>query len=400
MIVVGLTGGIGAGKSTVSTMLAERGAAIVDGDQTARDLQAAGSPVLAAMAERFGEHIINDDGTLDRAAVAKIVFSDEDALKDLNGIVHPAMQAEIQRQIDVHADTDRVVVLDFPLLAENPRKDLAATIVVDIETQLAVERAVGRGMEEDDVRNRINSQVSREDRLAIATHVIDNNGDYVELVAQVDALWRKLEALPQTGTAQVARPDAPGGTLRDWVFGYGSLVSPKSLARTIRRVAVPGENFHEAVLAGYGRRWNYGVMHITATWTSESGETIDDGTIVALGVIPADDESVLGVVAQLSEEELAALDHRERNYTRVDVTEQVASEASIGGRVFTYVPRNASIETYQAARDAGRAGIRRTYWDLVQAAYGELGADQLERYRSETPDPDVPLVDIESASER
>ncbi len=103
VILVGLTGGIGAGKSTVSTMLAERGAVIVDADKIARDLQSPGSPVLGQMAERFGSHIITDDGALDRAAVAKIVFNDEAALKDLNGIVHPAMQSEIQRQIDKSA---------------------------------------------------------------------------------------------------------------------------------------------------------------------------------------------------------------------------------------------------------------------------------------------------------
>ena len=139
---VGLTGGIGAGKSTVSAMLAERGAVIVDADQIARDLQSPGSPVLDAMAERFGAHIIGDDGVLDRGAVAAIVFNDKAALDDLNGIVHPAMQDEITRQIDEQRDTDRVVVLDFPLLGENPRKGLAATIVVDIPVDVAVERLV------------------------------------------------------------------------------------------------------------------------------------------------------------------------------------------------------------------------------------------------------------------
>lgn len=197
VIVVGLTGGIGAGKSTVSAMLAQRGAAIVDGDQVARDLQAPGSPVLDRMAERFGDHIINDDGSLDRAAVASIVFSDEQALKDLNGIVHPAMQAEIQAQIDANEGTGRLVVLDFPLLGENPRSGLSATIVVDIDYDLAVERAVGRGMDAADVRNRIDSQISREQRLESATHVIDNSGDLDELTRQVDALWPELVELGQ-----------------------------------------------------------------------------------------------------------------------------------------------------------------------------------------------------------
>ena len=197
MILVGLTGGIGAGKSTVSAMLAERGAVIVDADQIARDLQSPGSPVLDSMAERFGEHIIRDDGSLDRAAVAAIVFNDDAALKDLNGIVHPAMQSEIQRQIDEHRSTDRVVVLDFPLLGENPRKGLAATIVVDIPVDVAVRRLVDqRGMDEADARARINSQISRDERLATATHVVDNGGDRDSLTAQVDELWQQLLELP------------------------------------------------------------------------------------------------------------------------------------------------------------------------------------------------------------
>jgi dephospho-CoA kinase len=197
VILVGLTGGIGAGKSTVSTMLAERGAVIVDADKIARDLQSPGSPVLDQMAERFGSHIITDDGALDRAAVAKIVFNDDAALKDLNGIVHPAMQSEIQRQIDAQRDTDRVVVLDFPLLGENPRKGLAATIVVDIPVDVAVRRLVDqRGMDEADARARINSQLSRDERLAAATHVVDNGGDRASLAAQVDSLWQQLLELP------------------------------------------------------------------------------------------------------------------------------------------------------------------------------------------------------------
>ena len=196
MIIVGLTGGIGAGKSTVSALLAERGAVIVDADVIARDLQSPGSPVLAAMAERFGDHIIRDDGSLDRAAVAEIVFNDEQALKDLNGIVHPAMQGEIQRQIDEHRDTDRVVVLDFPLLGENPREGLAATIVVDVPVEVAVERLVDqRGMDEDDARARITSQISRDERLATATHVIDNSGTHDDLAANVSDLWDELQTL-------------------------------------------------------------------------------------------------------------------------------------------------------------------------------------------------------------
>lgn len=200
MLLVGLTGGIGAGKSTVSVLLQEYGAVIVDADQIARDLQAPGSPVLDRMAERFGAHIIRDDGSLDRAAVAGIVFGESDeakqALADLNGIVHPAMQHEIRSQIEAQADTDRVVVLDFPLLGENPRDDIAATIVVDVPVDVAVERLVEhRGMDEDDARKRVASQIGRDERLAHATYVIDNSGDLDQLRDEVAGLWPQLVEL-------------------------------------------------------------------------------------------------------------------------------------------------------------------------------------------------------------
>jgi dephospho-CoA kinase len=202
MILVGLTGGIGAGKSTVSAMLAERGAVIVDADQIARDLQQPGGPVVASMVERFGDRIVNPDGSLDRAEVASIVFSDPKALEDLNGIVHPAMHSEIQQQIDVHRGSDRIVVLDFPLLAENPRRGLAATIVVDVPPEVAIERVVAhRGMDEADARARVNSQASREDRLAMATHVIDNTADIDALSSQVDRIWEELAELARTETS-------------------------------------------------------------------------------------------------------------------------------------------------------------------------------------------------------
>lgn len=200
MLLVGLTGGIGAGKSTVSAMLAEHGAVIVDADRIARDLQSPGSPVVRAMAERFGGHVVDDDGVLDRAAVAAMVFGDDDAAKaalaDLNAIVHPAMQREIERQIAEHADTDRVVVLDFPLLGENPRDDVNATIVVDVDPEVAVTRLVeSRSMDATDARNRIASQISREDRLARATHVIDNSGSLDDLRAEVADVWTALRSI-------------------------------------------------------------------------------------------------------------------------------------------------------------------------------------------------------------
>ena len=154
------------------------------------------------MAERFGPNIIRDDGSLDRPAVAEIVFNDETALKALNDIVHPALGVEITRRIDEARGTDNIVVLDFPLLAERPRPGLSATVVVDVPVETAVERLVAsRGMSEDDARARIASQVSRDERLAIATHVIENSGDLAALRDQVDALWEELTRLPHDAGA-------------------------------------------------------------------------------------------------------------------------------------------------------------------------------------------------------
>jgi dephospho-CoA kinase len=197
VLLVGLTGGIGSGKSTVSALLAEHGARVVDADQIARELQAPGSWLLDKMAERFGRHILRGDGSLDRAAVAALVFGESDearqALRDLNGITHPAIQAEIASRIESYADTDEIVILDFPLLGENPRNDLAAMVVVDVPVEVAVERLVGsRGMDEADARNRIASQITREERLRQATHVVDNSGDLDSLRDQVESLWNTL----------------------------------------------------------------------------------------------------------------------------------------------------------------------------------------------------------------
>ena len=197
MLLVGLTGGIGSGKSTVSARLAELGAVVVDADQIARDLQAPNAPLLAAMAARFGDHIIRNDGSLDRAAVAAIVFGESDAaraaLKDLNAIVHPAMHAEIDRQIERHRGTPTIVVLDFPLLLDNERYVPDSIVVVDVDPDLAVRRLVEhRGMDEGDARNRIASQIGREQRLAHADFVIDNSGDLAQLHRRIDHVWRAL----------------------------------------------------------------------------------------------------------------------------------------------------------------------------------------------------------------
>ena len=197
MIVVGLTGGIGAGKSTVSTMLAERGAVIVDADAIVRELQAPGAPLLDVLAARFGSGIIDADGALDRAALAAIVFDDRSALDDLNALVHPAVRAEIAVRVRAWADTDDVVVLDIPLVTDPRRDHMEALVVVDAPVEVAVERLVAqRGMSEVDARARVDKQLSREDRVAIADRVIDNGGDRQSLVRQVDETWRWMRSLP------------------------------------------------------------------------------------------------------------------------------------------------------------------------------------------------------------
>ena len=197
MKVVGLTGGIGSGKSTVSALLAQRGAVVVDADAITHDLQRPGTPIVAAMVERFGDGVLRADGSLDRQAVAGIVFADPAALADLNAIVHPAVGVEIAAQMQAAASADRVVVLDVPLLVESGRTDLAGLIVVDVDPEVAVRRLVDqRGFTEADAHARMARQASRADRLARADVVIDNSGTLADLVRQVDGAWAWIESLP------------------------------------------------------------------------------------------------------------------------------------------------------------------------------------------------------------
>lgn len=199
MILVGLTGGIGSGKSTVSKMLADRGAIIIDGDAVARELQRSGTVVFTAMVDRFGD-VVGADGELDRAKIASLVFSDAQALADLNKIVHPAIGVEMLRRISELRDTDAVAILDFPLLAESPRKGLSGVIVVDVDPEIAIERVVrDRGMKASDVRARIDKQASRKDRLSIADRVVDNSGTKEDLVLQVAQAWEWIKNLPEAG---------------------------------------------------------------------------------------------------------------------------------------------------------------------------------------------------------
>ena len=208
MILVGLTGGIGSGKSTVSSMLAARGAEIIDADDITREVQQPGSAVVEAIAERFGGSVIDAERGLIRAKLADVVFADPAALRDLNAIVHPVVGAEIDRRVTMLAATDKVVVLDIPLLTENPRRGLQAKIVVDVPVEVQVERLVRyRGFTVDDARARIARQASREDRLKNADYVIDNSGSVEDLARQIVELWEWMRSLPQLPSDfRLARP--------------------------------------------------------------------------------------------------------------------------------------------------------------------------------------------------
>jgi len=198
--VVGLTGGIGSGKSTVVSLLAEKGAVIVDADRIAHEVMAPGGEAYQPVIDRFGAGVVSADGTIDRAAVAAIVFSDPEALADQQAITWPVIGKVMAERVAAGQAAGAIVVMDIPLLREakgGDRYGLAAVIVVDTPVEVAIDRLVNqRAMTEEDARARIANQISREERVAIADQVIDNAGTIEELRAQVDAVWAALMALP------------------------------------------------------------------------------------------------------------------------------------------------------------------------------------------------------------
>jgi dephospho-CoA kinase len=198
MPLVALTGGIASGKSTVAARLADHGAVVIDADALVREVQQPGSPVLDAIAERFGRDVLRADGSLDRAALGARVFGDAEAVAALNAIVHPAVRAESQRRFGeaLRADPEAVVVYDVPLLVEARADDPWDLIVVAHAPQETRERRMVelRGMTSEDARARIASQVSDDARLRIADVVIDTDGTLDETVAQTDRLWERLAA--------------------------------------------------------------------------------------------------------------------------------------------------------------------------------------------------------------
>lgn len=206
MPLIALTGGIASGKSTIAARLADHGAVVVDADQIVRDVQSAGSPVLAALAAEFGEDVILPDGALDRAALAAKAFGDPAAVARLNAIVHPAVGVESQRRFAAAfaIDPDAVIVYDVPLLVEARVEDPWQLIVVahapaDVRRTRLVEL---RGMTEADADARLASQVTDAARLAVADVVVDTTGTIEDTMRQVDALW---DALPQHIAQRAAR---------------------------------------------------------------------------------------------------------------------------------------------------------------------------------------------------
>jgi len=216
VVVVGLTGGIGAGKSTAARRLEERGAVVVDADRIARGLLEPGGAAFGPVVEHFGPRVLGEDGRIDRSRLAQVVFADPDELGALNRLTHPLVGAEIGRRLEeARASGAAVVVLDVPLLVEGGRGryPVDVVVVVDVPEALALERLVAlRGMDPDDARARMASQANRAERLAAADIVLDNAGAESELLAQVDRLWAWLEqgAIPPPPPELSRRPDGGG----------------------------------------------------------------------------------------------------------------------------------------------------------------------------------------------
>ena len=209
---VGLTGGIGSGKSTVAAMLAEHGATVIDADRIARELVEPGGEALAELVTEFGPRILHADGSLSRAELASMAFCDPRATARLNAIMHPLIRRQAEAEL-AQAGATPVVVYDMPLLVETGQADLVDTVVVvDVPEDVQLDRAVRlRGLDEADVRRRMEVQAAREDRVAAADHVIDNSGPLDYTQHQVDVLWDSLTSEGDVG--EPGEPSDPAATV-------------------------------------------------------------------------------------------------------------------------------------------------------------------------------------------
>jgi dephospho-CoA kinase len=215
MLAVGLTGGIGSGKSAVADLLVERGAVLIDADQVARDVVAPGGPAYQPLIDRFGTGIVAADGTIDRPALAAQAFADEESRLALNAITHPAIGIEMIARRDAHEGTGDLVVLAIPLLTAVHRETvrLDEVVVVDCPTDVALERLLDqRGFDRADAEARIRAQISREERCREADYVLDNSGDRTALETGVARLWEWLlaeaakKAKEKGGAESASRP--------------------------------------------------------------------------------------------------------------------------------------------------------------------------------------------------
>lgn len=196
MPVYGLTGGIASGKSTVANLLRSKGAVVIDADEVARELVAPGEPALAEIAERFGPPVLAADGTLDRAALGRLIFSDEAARRDLNVILHPRIFEAIRGRLAA-IDPAEPVFVEAALLAETysqaaERLSFAGMVVVDAPADLQIARLLAKGLTREEAELRLAAQMSREDRLSRATHVVDNSGSHEQLRREVERVWMEL----------------------------------------------------------------------------------------------------------------------------------------------------------------------------------------------------------------
>jgi len=202
MLFVGLTGGIGSGKSTAARMLAQRGAVVLDADAFARDAIAKGTPGFARVVELFGSDVLGPEGDLDRARLADEVFADPGRRRELETIVHPEVSRRVAEAVAGHLETADVVILNSPLLIETGNdRDCEVVVVVSAKPETQIARLVARGMDGADARTRLAAQLPLEDKVERADVVLDNEGTPAHLEAQVDRLWRDLSTRATQGSS-------------------------------------------------------------------------------------------------------------------------------------------------------------------------------------------------------